>query len=179
MIFALAASRLLVETATLPDTIVARMVADRGVLDWTSGILQLVVLLLGVATLGTMVALLVTVRRGVIEANAVFKQFATDTRPLIQSTSAVVADAREVVAMLRTDAERLTHAAGAVSVQLLAAAETAATRVDDVNAVLDVLQAELEDTALDAAAIVRGVRVSAHALSRRRGSRRRDRSDTP
>jgi hypothetical protein len=179
MLFTPTASRLLVHAATLPDTIVARMVADRGVLDWTSGILQLVVLLLGVATLATMVALLVTVRRGVIEANTVFKQFATDTRPLVQSASAVVADAREVVAMLRTDAERLTHAAGAISSHLLAAAETTVTRVDDVNAVLDVLQGELEDTALDAAAMVRGVRVSAHALTRRKGSRRRDRSDTP
>jgi len=155
------------------------MIADRGVLDWTSGILQLVVLLLGVATLATMVALLITVRRGVLEASTVFKQFTADTRPLVQSATAVVTDAREVVAMLRADAERLTRAAGAVSSQLLAAAETTATRVDDVNAVLDVLQEELEDTALDAAAMVRGVRVSAHALSRRKGPRRRDRPDTP
>ncbi|MCC6245242.1 MAG: hypothetical protein IT353_20530, partial [Gemmatimonadaceae bacterium] len=43
-------SLLLQQATPAPDTIVARMIADRGVLDWTSGILQLVVLLLGVAT---------------------------------------------------------------------------------------------------------------------------------
>jgi hypothetical protein len=157
------------------DTIVARMISERGVLDWTNGILQFVVLVLGVATLATMVFLLVTVRRGVLELNTLIKQFAADTRPLIASASAVATDAREVVAMLRTDAERVTDAASLVSEQLIEAAEATAQRVDDVNAVLDVLQAELEDTAISAAAVVRGVRIGARTLTD--SPRRRKRND--
>jgi hypothetical protein len=159
------------------DTIVARMISERGVLDWTNGILQFVVLVLGVATLVTMVVLLVTVRRGVLELNTLLKQFAADTRPLIASASAVATDAREVVAMLRTDAERVTDAASLVSEQLIEAAEATAQRVDDVNAVLDVLQAELEDTAIAAAAVVRGVRIGASTLTN--SPRRRSRNDAP
>lgn len=151
-----------------PDTIIARMVSERGMLDWTSGILQLVVLLLGVATLLTLVWLLLTVRRGVREINGLVRQFASESRPLIHAATAVVTDAREVVAMLRTDAERVTDAASEISERLLDAADTTARRVDDVNAVLDVLQAELEDSALATVAAVRGVRTGAHTFTNRR-----------
>ena len=90
------------------------MISERGVLDWTNGILQLVVLVLGVATLGTTVWLLVSLRRGVNEVNGILKQCAGETRPLILAATAVVTDAREVVAMLRTDAERVTDAASEI-----------------------------------------------------------------
>ena len=166
----------LLQSVASPDTLVARLISERGVLDWTNGILQLVVLLLGVATLVTLVVLLVTVRRGVIELNGQIKRFTAETRPLMASVTAVATDAREVVAMLRTDAERLTDAASIVSEQLISAAETTAQRVDDVNAVLDVLQAEIEDTAIDAAAVVRGIRVGARALAQ---PRRRPSNDHP
>ncbi len=164
------------QAASAPDTIVARMISERGVLDWTSGILQLVVLVLGVATLVTLVALLVTVRRGVVEMTGMLKEFAAEARPVIASATAVANDAREVVAMLRTDVERVTDAASAVSEQLIEAAETTARRVDDVNAVLDVLQSELEDTAISAAAVVRGVRIGARTLTHHR---RRPSDDEP
>ncbi|MEQ1690880.1 MAG: hypothetical protein ABMA00_06310 [Gemmatimonas sp.] len=167
----------LLQAVATPDTIIARMVSERGVLDWTSGILQLVVLLLGVATLATLVWLLFTVRRGVAQVNGLLQAFATETRPLIVAATAVVTDAREVVAMLRTDAERITDAASEISERLLDAADTTAQRVDDVNAVLDVLQGELEETAIATVAAVRGVRVGARALTKRRRRRPDDTSD--
>ncbi len=167
----------LMQAVALPDTLVARMISERGVLDWTNGILQLVVLVLGVATLGTTVWLLVSLRRGVNEVNGILKQFAGETRPLILAATAVVTDAREVVAMLRTDAERVTDAASEISERLLDAADTTARRVDDVNAVLDVLQEEFEATAISTAAAVRGVRFGAQALTKRRRRRPDDDHD--
>ena len=140
----------LLQAAVRQDTLIARMIPERGVLDWTNGILQLVVLILGVVSLITLVALLITVRRGVERTNQLIDDFSKETRPLIAKATEVVADAREVVAMLRTDVERVTDAAGAISESLLDAAEITTRRVDDVNAVLDVLQDELEDTALSA-----------------------------
>ena len=178
MVFSTIFTLLLQQATPAPDTIVARMIAERGVLDWTSGILQLVVLTLGVGTLATMVALLITVRRGVMEASTVLKQFAVDTKPIIASATDVVTDAREVVAMLRTDVERVTGAAGVLSDQLLSAARITTERVDNVNAVLDVLQQEMEDTAISAAAAMRGVRAGTRALSGR-GHRKRRRPSEP
>ncbi len=161
----------LINAAVTADTVVTRVIAVRGVLDWTSMILQLIVLLLGVAMLVTLVMLLITVRDGVARLNVIITQFASDTRPLIGKATEVVTDAREVVAMLRTDVERVTEAAEAISDQLLDAADTTARRVDEVNAVLDVLQGELEGTAIAAAAAMRGLRVGTKTLGRRRRPR--------
>lgn len=167
---------LLVAAATQADTVVTRVIPVRGVLDWTSMILQLVVLLLGVASLITLVMLLMTVRHGVAKANAIMEQFAADAKPLLTKATEVATDAREVVAMLRTDVERVTEAAEAISDQLLDAADITARRVDEVNAVLDVLQGELEGTAISAAAAMRGVRAGTRALGKDR-RKRRERDD--
>ena len=45
----------LLQAAVRQDTLIARMIPERGVLDWTNGILQLVVLILGVVSLITLV----------------------------------------------------------------------------------------------------------------------------
>lgn len=169
---------LLVQAAAQADTVVTRVIPVRGVLDWSSMILQLVVLLLGIATLATMVMLLATIRNGVARANAIMEQFAADAKPLLGKATEVATDAREVVAMLRTDVERVTEAAEAISDQLLDAADITARRVDEVNAVLDVLQGELEGTAIAAAAAMRGVRAGTRALGKK-GRNRRERDDTP
>ena len=160
-----ALSAWLLQAATFPDTIIARTIPERGMLEWTSGVLQLVVLLLGIAVLIATVLLILSVRAGVRKFNETVDRLSTETKPLLASATAIAGDAREVVAMLRTDVVRVTDAAEALSEQLLAAADRTARRVDDVNAVLDVLQDELEDTALSAVSAIRGVRVGASELT--------------
>jgi methyl-accepting chemotaxis protein len=180
---------MLLQAVTRPDTIIARTIPERGVLDWTNGILQLIVLLLAVAAIIALILLFLAMREGIKRLNATVDRLAADARPMLTSANAMVTDAREMVAMVRRDVERVTDAAGAVSDQLLDAAEVTAQRVDEVNAVLDVLQDELEDTVLSTAAAIRGVRVGAQTLAmglvrgssdrrpRRRRSRHRDSSD--
>lgn len=169
---------MLLQAVTRPDTIIARTIPERGLLDWTNGILQFIVLVAGIVMLAALAWLLVTVRRSVLEMNSLLKQLAAETRPLIASATAVATDARAVVSTVRSNVERVTSAASAVSEQLLHAAETTADRVDEVNAVLDVLQEELEDTAIATVAAVRGVRIGARALTTRRRPPRDDRRDT-
>ena len=151
----------LLQAAAFPDTIIARTIPERGMLEWTSGVLQIVVLILGIGVLIATVLLILSLRAGVRKFNETVDRLATDTKPLLASATAIVVDAREVVAMLRTDVVRVTDAAEALSEPLLTAADRTARRVDDVNAVLDVLQDELEDTALSAVSAIRGVRVGA------------------
>lgn len=155
----------LIQAASSPDTIIARTIPERGMLEWTSGVLQIVVLLLGVGALIVSILLILSLRTGVQKFNETVDRLSKDTKPLLASATAIVGDAREVVAMLRTDVERVTDAAEALSEQLLAAAETTVRRVDDVNAVLDVLQDEIEDGALTAVAAIRGVRAGASELA--------------
>lgn len=177
---------MLLQAVTHPDTIIARTIPERGLLEWTNGILQLIVLLLAVVAMVSLTALFLALRAGITRLNQTVDSLAADAKPMLTSANAMVTDARTMVANVRQDVERLTDAAGAVSEQLLDAAEVTAQRVDEVNAVLDVLQDELEDTVLTTAAAIRGVRVGAQALAfglvrgRGRGRRRpRPSSDRP
>ena len=155
----------LLQAAAFPDTIIARTIPERGMLEWTSGVLQIVVLILGIGVLIATILLILSMRAGVQKFNQTVDRLSTETKPLLANATAIVGDAREVVAMLRTDIERVTEAAEALSEQLLGAADATVRRVDNVNAVLDVLQDELEDTALSAVSAIRGVRVGAGALT--------------
>ena len=173
MPFLFALSARLISVAASPDTIVARTMPVRGVFEYTSGALQIIVLLLGVGVLIALVMLVLTLRAGIDKLNSAIEGLAKDVRPLLTSASDVVADARHVVGRIRTDVDRVSKAAGAVTDQLLHAAEVTADRVDDVNAVLDVLQAELEDVAISTVAKVRGISVGARLLGAAFGSRKR------
>lgn len=168
----------LMQALTRADTIIARTIPERGLLEWTNGILQFVVLLAGLAMLIALVWLLVTLRRSVMKIDGLLRELVADAKPLISSANDVTKDARAIVATVRKNVDRVNDAAGAVSAQLLYAAETTADRVDEVNAVLDVLQGELEDTAIATAAAVRGIRIGARALTPRRRRRRNEEPDT-
>jgi len=178
MPFALTAALGLLQTAVTTDTIAVRTLPVRGVFEYTSGILQILVLLLGIGVLAALILLLMTIRRGIEKLQGTVDRLSTDVQPLLRSANEVVGDARAVVARVRSDVERVSDAAGAVTEQLLHAAEVTAERVDDVNAVLDVLQAEIEDAAISAVSTVRGVSVGAQLLGAafgrkpRRGKRR-------
>lgn len=155
-----------VQAAVLQDTIVARMVPQRDLFDWTSGVLQIVVLVLAIAMLGTLIVLLLSLRNAVLRVNGAIERLGNETRPLVDKATLIVEDAREVVAMVRTDVQRLTDATGVVTTQLANAAETAGRRIDEVNAVLDVLQHEIEATAIGAVAAVKGVATGTAEMGR-------------
>ena len=167
-----------IQASVLPDTIVARTVPVRGIFEYSSGILQILVLLLGIGVLVALVSLVMAIKKGIEKLNNTVDKLSNEFHPLIKSANEVVGDARQLVARVRSDVERVSGAASAVGEQLLYAAEVTADRVDDVNAVLDVLQAELEDMAISTVSTVRGVSVSAKLLGaaftgrRKRGPRR-------
>ncbi|AMW04855.1 DUF948 domain-containing protein [Gemmatimonas phototrophica] len=166
----------LMQVVSLPDTIIARTIPDRGVLEWTSGILQIVVLLLAVGALVVFILLLAALREGVKKLNASLERIATDTRPILANANAIVGDARDMVATVKRDVQVVSDAAAAVGDTILDAAEITAQRVDEVNAVLDVIQDELEETAITAVTAIRGVRLGANEmLSRLPGGRRKRR----
>lgn len=167
----------LLQAASLPDTIIARTIPDRGILEWTNGLLQMLVLVLAVGALLSLILLLKAMRDGVHKLNATLDRVTGDTRPMLEDARAIVGDARQMVATIRRDAEHVSGAAAAMGDTLLDAADATAQRVDEVNAVLDVVQEELEATAITAVTAIRGVRRGAEAMvTHLPGRRRRKRS---
>jgi hypothetical protein len=84
---------------------------------------------------------------------------------------------RQLVGAIKTEADALVGASRDVRHRIVRAADAAEERLIDLDALADVVQHELEDTALDAAATMRDVRrgLSVWRWSRRllKGKKRR------
>jgi hypothetical protein len=171
------------QAAAARDTIVAlTMPAERTLFDLTSGALQIVALLAGTVALIAVAVSALAVRRAVTALQGTVDRLSADAKPLLQQATRAAEEARDVVKLVRAETEKLAEASSAVSARVREVTDAAADRIDEVNALLDVLQEEVEGTALSAAATVRGLRVGAVALGAALGGRRRatiDEADDP
>src|SRR6266550_4106404 len=69
-----------------------------------------------------------------------------------------IADVRQLIASIKTEADALVGASRDVRQRIVRAADAAEERLTDLDSLAEVMQEELEDTALDAAATLRNVR---------------------
>jgi len=87
-----------------------------------------------------------------------------------------VSDVRGLVGDIRAEADALVGTSRDIRLRIVKAADAAEERLADLDALAEVVQAEVEDTTLDAMATLRNVRRGLHgfqwarrALARRRG----------
>ena len=73
-------------------------------------------------------------------------------------TGPAVADVRQLIASITVEADALVGTSRDVRHRIVRAADAAEERLTDFDALAEVVQSELEDTALDAAATLRDVR---------------------
>jgi len=74
-------------------------------------------------------------------------------------------DVRRLVAAIRTEAENIAGTSKDLRIRIVHAADAAEARLADLNALLDVIQDEVEGATVDFAATVRTIRRGASALS--------------
>ena len=79
-------------------------------------------------------------------------------KALRQFTGPALADARQLITSIKTEADALVGTSRNVRQRIVRAADAAEERLTDLDALAEVVQSELEDTALDAAATMRDVR---------------------
>jgi len=108
----------------------------------------------------------------VVAARAAWSLF----RTLERLTSPAVDDVRQLVSGIRREADALVGTSRDIRLRIIKAADAAEERLSDLDSLVDVVQEEVEDTALDAVATLRNVRRGLHgfrwarrALARRRG----------
>jgi hypothetical protein len=168
-----ASAWMLQAVATLPDTIVARQIVERGWFDQAahvaSGVLTLLLLLL---------VLLVFpaawyVRRRFRQLTAVLDGLRQDFAPVIERTRGVMQNAEEISSTVRDDVARLSETVERFDTQLREIADVAGDRVRDFDALLGAVQAEAEDLFLTTASAARGVRAGVRALRGHRARRAR------
>ena len=154
---------MLLQSAVARDTIVALTVATRTPWDYLEGVVQLVVLAVALVALVTVVLGALAVRRGVGALERALASITADAKPLMEEATRTVAEARGIVETVRSEVDKTAETVSAIRVRVDDVAQSAADRLEDVNALLDVVQQEMEDTVLAATSAVRGVRVGATA----------------
>ena len=152
------------------DTVLV-MVAPSGVAnagEW--GLLALVVLAAVSA-----VALLAFMRRLDMHGRQltdIARRLENQSRPVLERAAGVADNVDAITRSLRVETQHLTGSVRALSERLRQASTHMETRIDEFNALLEVVQAEAEETFLKTAAAVRGVGAGARALERARETAR-------
>ncbi|NNM04288.1 MAG: hypothetical protein HKO65_04235 [Gemmatimonadetes bacterium] len=123
---------------------------------------------LTVAVLGVLVALLAVLlqlRRLVRSVSAVAKRMEKEAAPVMDRARSVAENVDFITMAIRTDVQKLNASVSSLNDRLKDASVQMEERIQDFTALVEVLQNEAEDLALDTAAAVRGVRAGTRSLA--------------
>jgi methyl-accepting chemotaxis protein len=118
------------------------------------------------------------VRKLLVDLGALTKTLDADGKPAIQSLRGLIDDASGVVATVKSEVDGLADTSKGIRKRAERAATSIEDRLRDIEALVDVVQEEVEDTALDVAAALRTTRRGGKLFKRmkrallRRGRRR-------
>lgn len=112
-----------------------------------------------------LVRLLAEWRRTVVEVREAVRQH---LGPVSDRAGIISDNVQFITQSLRSDVERLNASVKALTARLHQASERMEERIEEFNALMEVVQSEAEEVFLDTAATVRGVREGARAIGRRR-----------
>jgi len=154
------ATTLLIQAAhVLPDTLVARLLPpDVGtfgkVIQITIWLMSLVVLIAAVALAPAVWSLRKTYRK----LNDLIDRVGGEVTPLVRSAKVMTDDAGEIVTMVKGDVRQIQQTVAAANARLLKAVKEAEARLDEFNALIEVVQEEAESAFVGTASTVQGVR---------------------
>lgn len=126
-------------------------------MDWAPIVTAIATATIAIVAVGFAVFGLPMVRQAA-RVSAALEQLLLGTKPLLETAKSIVSEAGQVAVRLRTEVDGIVETSQDVRERVLNAAEAAEDRLIDIEALLDVLQDEVEDTALDVAAALRTTR---------------------
>lgn len=154
-----AAALLMQAGRTLPDTLVTKQVTTEPglfskITSIASGLMTLALLALTVG----LVPAAWNFRKTYKKINELIDKVYGDVAPLVRSASMVAEDAREIVSIVKGDVRQVQQTVAGANARLLKAVREAEERLDQFNALIEVVQEEAETAFVDTASTVRGVR---------------------
>ncbi|MDQ2889895.1 MAG: DUF948 domain-containing protein [Gemmatimonadota bacterium] len=153
----------------LPDTLVTKQVPAavgtfEKITSVASGLMTIALLVLAVG----LVPAAWNFRKTYKKVNEIIDRVYGDVAPLVRSASIVTEDAREIVAIVKGDVRQVQQTVAAANARLLKAVKEAEARLDEFNALIEVVQGEAETAFVNTASTVHGVRAGlAHVLDPR------------
>jgi hypothetical protein len=104
------------------------------------------------------------VHRAVERANAMLDRLQLQAGPLIARGEVIAADVQHITGTVRKDIQKISHTVGAANDRVMQAVRLTERRLNDFNTLLRMIQRELEQLFVGAAATMRGVRQGTHAF---------------
>lgn len=154
-----AATLLMQVGRTLPDTLVTKQVTTEPglfskITSIASGLMTIALLVLAVG----LVPAAWNFRKTYKKVNELIDKVYGDVAPLVRSASMVAEDAREIISIVKGDVRQVQQTVAGANARLLKAVREAEERLDQFNALIEVVQEEAETAFVDTASTVRGVR---------------------
>lgn len=170
------------QAAVLPDTIFTKQVAedpswwDR-VTSVASGVLTLTFLALSAA----LIPAALNVRKTHKKISDTLDRIYGDINPIMRHASSITDNLDYISTSLRVDVQQVNQAVASTSQKLLKAAELAEDRINELNALLEVAQEEIEAVFVASVSTIKGVGTGAatFAKGRARKARRRHKLRDP
>jgi uncharacterized protein YoxC len=153
--------------ATLSDTLLVKQVPApvspfQAVATVASGIVSIVLCLVVLS----LIPLALVLRAKARHAGSSLSKIQSDVGPLLSESLALLADLRAIATSVRADVATVHQAVTDADAGVRAVARRAERRLAEVDAMVGVLQDEIEDAFVATAAVARGVRAGAVAFGR-------------
>ncbi|KPK65286.1 MAG: hypothetical protein AMS21_05095 [Gemmatimonas sp. SG8_38_2] len=129
------------------------------------GVVAIMVLGIGMIVLGRAILRIV---RNLKAAEDALTTIGRDARPVLDRARAIGENLNFLVMSVRKEVEGISETISYANERLEDALESADERVQELSALIDVVQGEVEDTVLTATSTLRGIRTGAKLLRRRR-----------
>ena len=136
----------------------------------TAEAISTIVLTLGVlGVLVAVISVLGQLKKLTRSVGEVTNRLEKDAGPVLERAKSVAENVDFITTAVRTDVQKVNESVAQLNDRLKQASERMEERIQDFTALVEVLQSEAEELALDTAAAVRGVRAGTKALAEGNG----------
>lgn len=159
-------TELLLQAArSLPDTLYTKQVAAspttfEKITSVASGLLTITIMVLAVA----LVPAAWNFRKSYKKVSDMLDKIYGDINPLMRHASAIADNVDYITTSVRVDVQQVSQTVAAVNQRLQQAVNAAETRINELNALLDVVQEEAESAFVVTASTLRGVKTGIQAF---------------
>ncbi|MGI8618655.1 MAG: DUF948 domain-containing protein [Gemmatimonadaceae bacterium] len=162
------------QAAVLPDTIFTKQVAEdpswwTRVTSVASGVLTITFLALSAA----LIPAALNVRKTHKKISDTLDRIYGDINPLMRHASSITDNLDYITTSLRVDVQQVNQTVASANQKLLKAAGLAEERIDELNALLEVAQEEIEAVFIASVSTIKGVGTGAATFARGRGRKAR------
>ncbi len=127
-------------------------------MGWAPVVTAIAAAIIAVIALGLVLFAVPLLRQASRTSAALERFLERDSRPLLENARSVVSEASQIASKLRSEIDGVIETSQDIRGRVKNAVDATEDRLLDLEALLDVLQEEMEDTVLDVAAAVRTTR---------------------